>query len=81
VLLFTKNLRLKTGKLSPKFIGLFKIIKYISNSIYCLDLPSQYEKLYPIFNVFLLEVYYPRKGHEPWNYPTGEFPDLEEDGE
>jgi hypothetical protein len=81
VLFSTKNLRLKTGKLSPKFIGLFKIIKYIGNSIYYLDLLSQYKKLYPIFNVSLLEVYYLRKGHKPWNYLIGEFPDLEEDGE
>jgi hypothetical protein len=81
VLLSIKNLCLKTGKLSLKFIGLFKIIKYISNSIYYLDLLSQYEKLYPIFNISLLKVYYLRKGHKPWNYLTGEFPDLEKDGE
>ena len=82
MLLSTKNLRLRAGKLSPKFIGLFKIIKYISDSIYRLDLLSQYKKLYPIFNVSLLEVYHLRKGHKPWKYLTREFLDLvEEDKE
>ena len=76
MLLLTKNLRLKAEKLSPKFIGLFKIIKYISDSVYRLNLLSQYEKLYPMFNVSLLEVYYPRKGHKPWKYLTREFLDL-----
>jgi hypothetical protein len=35
-----------------------------------------------MFNVSLLEVYYPRKGYKPWKYPTREFLDLvEEDKE
>jgi hypothetical protein len=63
--LSTKNLRLRAGKLSPKFISLFKIIEYIGDSVYCLDLLSQYKKLYSMFNVSLLEVYHPRKGHKP----------------
>jgi hypothetical protein len=81
MLFSTKNLCLKTGKLSLKFISLFKIIKYISNSIYYLDLLSQYKKLYPIFNVFLLKIYYLRKGYKPWNYLIKGFLDLEEDRE
>jgi hypothetical protein len=40
MLLLIKNLCLKVEKLSLKFIGLFKIIKYISNIIYYLDLLS-----------------------------------------
>jgi hypothetical protein len=76
VLLLTKNLRLRAGKLSLKFIGLFKIIEYISDSVYRLDLLSQYEKLYPVFNVSLLEVYHLRKGHKSWKYLTREFLDL-----
>jgi hypothetical protein len=82
VLLLTKNLRLRAEKLSLKFIGLFKIIKCISDSVYRLDLLSQYKKLYPVFNVSLLEVYYLRKGHKPWKYLIREFLDLvEEDKE
>jgi hypothetical protein len=76
VLLLTKNLRLKAEKLSLKFIGLFKIIECIGDSVYRLDLLSQYEKLYLIFNVSLLEVYYLRKGYKLWKYPTKEFLDL-----
>jgi hypothetical protein len=35
-----------------------------------------------MFNVSLLEVYYPRKGYKPWKYLTREFLDLvEEDKE
>jgi hypothetical protein len=81
VLLLTKNLRLRAGKLSLKFIGLFKIIECIGDSVYRLDLLSQYEKLYPVFNVSLLEVYHPRKGHKPWKYLTREFLDLVEEDE
>jgi hypothetical protein len=40
MLLLTKNLRLRIGKLSLKFIGLFKIIKYIGDSVYRLNLLS-----------------------------------------
>jgi len=65
VLLLIKNLRLKTRKLSLKFIGLFKITEYIGDIIYRLDLLSQYKKLYPVFNVSLLKVYYLKKGYEP----------------
>jgi hypothetical protein len=65
VLLLIKNLRLKAGKLSLKFISLFKITECIGDIVYRLDLLSQYEKLYLIFNVLLLEVYYLKKGYEP----------------
>ena len=65
MLLSIKNLRLKAGKLSLKFISLFKITEYIGDTAYRLDLLSQYEKLYLVFNVSLLEVYYLRKGHKP----------------
>ena len=40
MLLLIKNLYLKVEKLSLKFISLFKIIKYINNIIYYLDLLS-----------------------------------------
>jgi len=65
VLLSTKNLRLKAEKLSLKFISLFKITEYIGDIVYRLDLLNQYEKLHPIFNVSLLEVYHLKKGHKP----------------
>ena len=64
-MLLTKNIRLKVGKLSLKFIGPFKILKYISKSVYKLELLSLYKKLYLTFHVLLLEEYIPRKGIEP----------------
>jgi hypothetical protein len=65
-MLLTKNIKLKAGKLSLKFIGPFKILKYISESVYKLALPSLYKKLHPTFHVLLLEEYIPRKGIEPY---------------
>ena len=63
-MLLTKNIRLKAGKLSLKFIGPFKILKYTSKSVYKLELLNLYKKLYLIFYVLLLEEYIPRKGIE-----------------
>ena len=63
-MLLTKNIKLKVGKLSLKFIGPFKILKYISKSVYKLALLSLYKKLYLTFYVLLLEEYIPRKGIE-----------------
>ena len=65
-MLLTKNIKLKVGKLSLKFIGPFKILKYISKSMYKLELLSLYKKLYLTFHVLLLEEYIPRKGIEPY---------------
>ena len=63
-MLLTKNIKLKVGKLSLKFIGLFKILKCISKSMYKLELLSLYKKLYLTFHVLLLEEYIPRRGIE-----------------
>ena len=62
MLLLIRNLRLKVGKLKLKFISLFKILEYISDLAYKLDLPSIYERLYPIFYISLLEEYVAKKG-------------------
>jgi hypothetical protein len=61
-MLLTKNLKLKPGKLIPKFIGPFKILKYISKSIYKLDLLSLYNRLYLTFYISLLKEYIVKKG-------------------
>ena len=76
VILLTKNIKLKAGKLEPKFIGPFRILKCISNSAYKLELPSIYDHLYPTFHVFLLKEYIAKKGQEPYLYPSGELPEL-----
>jgi hypothetical protein len=46
----------------PKFIGLFKILKYISKSAYKLDLLSLYNRLYLTFYISLLKEYIVKKG-------------------
>jgi len=75
-MLSTKNIKLKVGKLSLKFIGPFKILECIGESTYKLELLSLYEKLHLTFHVSLLEEYIPRKGMEPYQYQTGALPEL-----
>ena len=45
-MLSIKNIKLKAGKLALKFISLFKILEYIREVVYKLDLLNLYEKLY-----------------------------------
>jgi len=77
--LLTKNLKLKPGKLAPKFISPFKILKCISEFAYKLKLPSLYNKLYLTFYVSLLKEYIAKKGQGPDLYLAGEFPELADD--
>jgi hypothetical protein len=62
--LSTKNIYFKISKLTPKFIGFFKIIKYIKKAIYKLKLLNIYDRLYNIFNINLLKEYYIQKGEK-----------------
>ena len=62
MLLFIKNIKLKAGKLVLKFIGPFKILKYIEQSAYKLELLTLYERLYLTFYVSLLKKYVAKKG-------------------
>ena len=75
----TKNLRIKVRKLTLKFIGPFKILEYVGNSAYKLELLSIYIRLYPTFYISLLKEYIAKKGQEPDQYPTSEFLELEDD--
>ena len=58
VLLSTRNLSLKdtgqTPKLQPRFIGPFKVTAQVNPNAYRLELPPQYHRLHPVFNVDLL---------------------------
>jgi hypothetical protein len=78
VLLSTKNIKFKAGKLAPKYIGPFKVIKRVGSSAYQLDLPSLYSRLHPTFHVSLLEDYVSRSGKDPEGYPDGKLPELAE---
>nr|XP_043639373.1 uncharacterized protein LOC122610447 [Erigeron canadensis] len=44
----------KWGKLSPRFIGPFKILEQIKDQAYCLDLPPELEGIHPTFHVCYL---------------------------
>jgi hypothetical protein len=57
VLLLTKNIKFKEGKLVLKFINLFKILKYIRKLVYKLELLNIYNCLYPTFYISLLKEY------------------------
>jgi len=77
VLLSSKNIRFRAGKLTPPFISPFKIIDLIGNQAYKLDLPPLYSRLHPVFHVSLLEKYQGRPGEEPGQWTL---PELEEGG-
>jgi hypothetical protein len=79
VLLLTRNLKFKVGKLIPKFIGLFKIFKYIEESAYKLELLSLYNRFYLTFYISLLEEYMFKRGQEPYLYTSKELPELVDD--
>jgi hypothetical protein len=57
VLLSIKNIKFKKGKLTLKFISLFKILKYIKELAYKLKLPSIYNCLHFTFYISLLKEY------------------------
>ena len=72
---------MKPGKLAPKFIGPFKILEYISESVYKLEFPNLYNRLYLTFHISLLEEYIVKKGQDPDLYLAGEFPELADNNE
>jgi hypothetical protein len=76
IILLIRNIKLKAGKLKLKFIGLFRILKYISNSVYKLELLSIYNYLYSTFYISLLKEYITKKGQKPYLYPSGKLPEL-----
>ena len=61
VKLSTKNLKLKYRKVSPRWIGPFRVLERIGGQAYRLALPAQYARLHDVFPVQLLENYRRRK--------------------
>jgi hypothetical protein len=57
MLLLTKNIKFKKGKLALKFINPFKILKCIKELIYKLELPSIYNRLYLAFYISFFKEY------------------------
>ncbi|KAL2695022.1 hypothetical protein AAEP93_005845, partial [Penicillium crustosum] len=80
VTLSTKNLRLKEGttkKLSPRWIGPFRILECIGKQAYRLRLPDQYAAIHNVFPISLLQPWHQRKG-EPEQLPLPELADDDE---
>ena len=44
----------KKGKLSPRYIGPYKVLKRIGSVVYELDLPNDLAKVHPVFHVSML---------------------------
>ncbi|MDV3192353.1 MAG: hypothetical protein Q8853_02885, partial [Candidatus Phytoplasma australasiaticum] len=53
----------KRGKLDPRFIGPFKILRKGGDVAYELALLSSLSSMYPIFHVFMLRQYFPTEYH------------------
>lgn len=82
VMLSTKNIRFRSGKLTEKFIGPFKVLDVIGNQAYKLDLPQLYERLHPVFHVSLLEPYHARPEEQPGTWQGPELaPETEQEWE
>jgi hypothetical protein len=80
VALSTKNLRIKgSRKLSPRFIGPFRVLDMIGKQAYRLSLPNQYSRIHNVFHVSLLEPWHQRQ--ERTNPEAMPMPDLEDDEE
>jgi hypothetical protein len=67
-----RNIKLKARKLKLKFIGLFRILKYISNLVYKLELLSIYNYLYLTFYISLFKEYIVKKSQELYLYLSRE---------
>lgn len=54
----------KNGKLSPRYIGPFKITRHVSDgNAYALELPSQLVGVHNVFHVSMLKRYEPNPSH------------------
>ena len=53
----------KRGKLSPRFIGPFKILERVGTVAYRLDLPPSMSDVHEVFHVSMLRKYTPDPAH------------------
>ncbi|WMV29191.1 hypothetical protein MTR67_022576 [Solanum verrucosum] len=45
----------KKGKLSPSYIGSYRILKMVGNVVYELELPAEIAAVHPVFHISLLK--------------------------
>lgn len=57
VKLSTKNLKFKNRKLSPRWVGPFRVLERMGGQAYRLALPAKYSRLHDVFPVQLIESY------------------------
>jgi len=74
VKLSTKHLKFKHRKLSPRWVGPFRILERIGGQAYRLALPDKYARLHDVFPIQLLEAYRRRDDDES----LMAMPDLED---
>ncbi|XP_070005587.1 uncharacterized protein [Nicotiana sylvestris] len=53
----------KKGKLSPRFIGPFEVLRRVGKVAYELALPPSLSTVHPIFHVFMLQRYHADLSH------------------
>ncbi|XP_059292195.1 uncharacterized protein LOC132045626 [Lycium ferocissimum] len=53
----------KKGKLSPRFIGPYEIVRKIGTVAYELKLPSDMAMVHPVFHISMLRLYKPDPSH------------------
>ena len=53
----------KRGKLSPRYIGPYRIVKRIGEVAYRLELPSDLDHIHDVFHVSMLRKYIPHPSH------------------
>jgi len=78
--LSTKYLKLKTPKLSPHWIGPFRVLERIGGQAYQLALPNKYAQLHPVFSVQMLEDYH-RQHDDEELMPMPDLKEPQEDWE
>ncbi|XP_073061742.1 uncharacterized protein [Primulina eburnea] len=66
----------KKGKLSPCFIGPFEILDRIGERAYRVALPSDFNRVYNVFNVSMLCKYVPNQTHVLHHKPLDLLPNL-----
>ena len=53
----------KRGKLSPRYIGPYRIVERIGEVAYRLDLPPELDNIHDVFHVSMLRRYIPDPSH------------------
>ena len=66
----------KKGKLSPRFVGPFEILKRVGKVAYELALPPHMQHIHNVFHISMLKKYYPDSNHVIEYEPIEIQPDL-----